>query len=119
MASDDAETLQSMFNSVIDIMHSKKRISAAQGDRAKEQFEQFLLKVVTLNKNKFLNFNRKVTHLDEFLALFVCSSSLYNDFWHVCKFVFSLCHGQSSVEHGFNVNKQTMVENLEELGRTH
>ena len=33
-------------------------------------------------------------------------------------FVFSLCHGQSSVEHGFNVNKQTMVENPEELGFT-
>ena len=99
-------------------MHSKKRISATKGDRAKEQFEQFLLKVVALTKNEFLDFNRKVTRLDDFLAFFLFSSSLYNDFWHVCKFVFSLCHGQSSVERGFNVNKQTMVENLEELGLT-
>ena len=116
MASHDAETLQSVFDSVVGIMHSKKRISATQGDHAKEQFEQFLLKLVALNKNEFLNFNRKVTCLDDFLVFFVCSSSLYNDFWHVCNFVFSLCHGQSSVEYKFNVNKQTMVENVEELG---
>ena len=112
MASHDTETLQSMFNSVVGIMHSKKRISATQGDRATYRFEQFLLKVVALSKNEFLNFNRKITHLDDFLAFFVCSSTLYNDFWDVCKFVFSLCHGQSSVEHGFSVNKQTVVENL-------
>ena len=118
MASYDAETLQSMFDSVVGIMHSKKRTSATQGDRAKEQFEQFLLKVVALNKNEFLNCNRKVTRLDDFLAFFVCSSSLYNDFCHVCRFVFSLCHGQSSVERRFNVNKQTVMENLEELGLT-
>ena len=114
MASHDAETLQSMFDSVVGIMHSKKRISATQGDQ--EQFEQFLLKLVALNKNEFLSFNRKVTCLDDFLVFFVCSSSLYNDFWDVCNFVFSLYHGQSSVECKFNVNKQTMVENLEELG---
>ena len=118
MASHDAESLQSMIDSVVGIMHSKKQISATQGDCAKEQFEQFLLKVVALNQNEFLNFNRKVTRLDDFLVFFVCSSSLYNDFWHVCKFVFSLSHGQSFVERRFNVNKQTMVENLKELGLT-
>ena len=107
-----------MFDSVVGIIHSKKRISATQGDHVKKQFEQFLLKVAALNKNEFFNFNRKVACLDDFLVFFVCSSSLYNDFWHVCKFVFSLCHGQSSVEHRFNVNKQTKVENLEELGLT-
>ena len=76
MALHDAETLQSMFDPVVGIIHSKKRISATQVDCAKEQFEQFLLKVVVLNKNNFLNFNRKVTHLDDFLVFFVCSSSL-------------------------------------------
>ena len=118
MVSIDGETLQSMFDSIVGIMHSKKRISALQGDRAKEQFEQFLVKVVALNRNEFLNFNKKVTRLDDFLAFYVCSSNLYNDFWYVCKFIFTLCHGQSSVERGFNVNKQTLVENLEELGLT-
>ena len=36
------------------------------------------------------------------------------DFWHVCIFIFTLCHGQSSVERGFNINKETLVDNLKE-----
>ena len=35
-------------------------------------------------------------------------------FWHVCIFIFTLCHGQSSVERGFNINKETLVDNLKE-----
>ena len=33
-------------------------------------------------------------------------------FWHVCIFIFTLCHGQSSVERGFNINKEILVANL-------
>ena len=36
------------------------------------------------------------------------------DFWHVCIFIFTLCHGQSSVERVFNINKETLVDNLKE-----
>ena len=36
------------------------------------------------------------------------------DFWHVCIFIFTLCDGQSSVERGFNINKETLVDNLKE-----
>ena len=60
----------------------------------------------------------KVTRLDDFLAFYVCSSSLCKDSWYVCNFIFSLCHGQSSAERGFNDNQQTMAENLEELDLT-
>ena len=75
-------------------MHSKKRILGKQVDCAKEQYEQFLEKIVAVNKNGFLDFNMKVTSLDDFLAFYACSSSLYKDFFHE----------QSSVERGFSVN---------------
>ena len=32
--------------------------------------------------------------------------------WEVCKIMSTLSHGQSSVEHGFMVNKQSSIENL-------
>ena len=35
-------------------------------------------------------------------------------FWPVRIFIFSLCHGQSSVERGFNINTETLVDNLKE-----
>ena len=108
MASLDADTHQTMFDAIVGIMHSNKRISGKQGDCAKEQYEQFLQKIVAVNKNELLDFNMKVTRLDDFLAFYVCSSSLYKDFFH----------GQSSVERRFSVNQQTMAENLEELGLT-
>ena len=36
------------------------------------------------------------------------------DLWHVCIFIFTLCHGQNSVERGFNINTETLVDNLKE-----
>ena len=41
MASLDADTHQTMFDAIVGIMHSNKRISGKQGDCAKEQYEQF------------------------------------------------------------------------------
>ena len=31
------------------------------------------------------------------------------------KFIFVLPHGQASIERGFNVNKEFLIENLQEL----
>ena len=36
------------------------------------------------------------------------------DFWRVCIFIYTLCHGQSSVERGFNINMETLVDILKE-----
>ena len=35
--------------------------------------------------------------------------------WDVFKLVFTLSHGQASVEKGFSVNKELLVENLQQL----
>ena len=39
------------------------------------------------------------------------SSKLYSDVWEFSKMVLILYHGQSSVERGFSINKQLLVEN--------
>ena len=117
MALLESETVQSLFDAIVDIMYGNKRISAKQGDAAKEQFDVFLQTVVKCNKNEFENFDKKITRVDEFLGFYV-NTKVYPDFWFVCKFVFTLCHGQSAVERGFNVNKQTLVDNLQEVSLT-
>ena len=98
MMSLDADTHQTvaMFDAILGIMHNNKRILGKQYDRAKEQYEQFLQKIAAVNKNGFLHFSMKVTRLDDFLAFYLCSSSLYKDFWYACNFISLLCHGQSS-----------------------
>ena len=50
MALLESESEQSLFDKIVDIMYSKKRIIAKQGDSAKEQFDDFLQKVVKFNK---------------------------------------------------------------------
>ena len=60
------------------------------------------------NKTEFANFNKKIMRIDEFLG-FDVNQKVYPDFWYVCKFVFTLNHGQSAVESGFNI-----IDNLKE-----
>ena len=33
--------------------------------------------------------------------------------WKICPFIFALSHGQSQVEISFNINKNTLQENLQ------
>ena len=54
------------------------------------------------NKTEFANFNKKIMRIDEFLG-FDVNQKVYPDFWYVCKFVFTLNHGQSADERGFNI----------------
>ena len=98
---------QSLFEKIVDIMYSKKRITAKQGDSAKEMFDDFLQRVVKFSKTEFANFNKKIMHIGEFLG-FCMNQKVYPDFWCVYKFVFTLSHGQSAVERGFNINKHTL-----------
>ena len=51
--------------------------------------------------------------IDEFLGFYV-NQKVYPDFWYVYKLVFTLSHGQSAVERGFNINKHTLVDNLKD-----
>ena len=106
MALLQSEIEQSFFDGIVGIMYSNKCISAKQGDPAKEQFDDFLQKV-----------DKKNTRVDEFLGFYV-NQKVYPDFWYVCKFVFTLRHGQSAVERGLNIKKQTLVANLQEVSLT-
>ena len=54
-------------------------------------------------------FNSNNGHI-EFLA----RNEEFKWFWFVCKIIFTLSHGQSQVERGCNVNKEILVENLQE-----
>ena len=42
------------------------------------------------------------------------NNTKFKDLWKVCKLIFVLFHGQIQTEQGFNVNKDMLVENLEE-----
>ena len=51
--------------------------------------------------------------LDKFLSLYI-DGKKFDKIWNICKLTFTLSHGQTAVEKGFNVNKEILVENLQQ-----
>ena len=63
---------------------------------------------VLKNHNDFKNFGFLKTRLDEFMKAYTLNENKYEKFWAVCEYIFTLSHGQSSVERGFNINKDAL-----------
>ena len=64
-----------------------------------------------MNKTEFLISDFKANCVDDFLRF--CVTPKYSDFSHVCKFIFTLSHGQSAVECGFNINNNNHNANIQ------
>ena len=102
------EGYSNKFGKLVDLLHLHKRFSANASDAAKEQYDLFLEEEVQKNINEFKKFDIK------FLGTYMVGEARYKDLWQVCKFVFVLSHVQAPVERGFNINKDTEVENFHE-----
>ena len=113
MATLDGEGSQRMFDGLVSMMYNNRRITSVVADKAKEQFDKFLSTEVKFNKTDFQSFDFTKTRLDEFLKLYTDGGKTYPEMWTVCVFVFTLSHGQSSVERGFNINKDSLKTNLD------
>ena len=55
--------------------------------------------------------------LMNFLCVYLHRNEKNQDFWYVCKVIFVLPHGQTSIERGFSVNEDLLVENLNQQTR--
>ena len=111
---DQQKRCLSCFSLLVNRLHKDKYRSGLESDAAKEQYETFTDSDVKQNLNQFRKFDINKTRLDEFLGAFLIGVPKYKDLWKVCVFIFVLSHGQAPVERGFNINKETEVENLKE-----
>ena len=84
--------------------------TSAEG--TKLQHVRFLSLICKKSRDKFLKFKWKENRLDEFMGIYLHRNEKYQHFWYVCKAIFVSSYGQSSVERGFSVNKDLLVENL-------
>lgn len=91
---------------------SAHRISEETGDKAKEQFD------VLMTDKQFLesvsNFICTEDRLDHFYATHLNERTDMDALWCAIRKVLILSHGNASVESGFSINKNLMVQNLEE-----
>ena len=63
---------------------------------------------------KFATFDIYTDALRLLLGEFLHKNQKYSSFWRVCGSIFVFSHGQSAIERGFSVNKQLLVDNLQE-----
>ena len=84
--------------SLADKLYSLDKIIAQVLEYAKNKFDKFIQAASFEHKKSFLKFNFTEDHLDTFLALYLANESQFKDLWHICKVIFILSHGQSSVK---------------------
>ena len=89
-----------------------KLIKFETGDKALAQFGKFLANEATTEKKKFLDFKSAEQRLDDLYFKDFKVDENYPAFATLLKIIFTLSHGQASVEQGFNGNNVVLKDNI-------
>ena len=104
------EELKRKVRNLIQKIVNLKIVPFKTGDEALTEFPKFLHDEVTNSRDKFLAFKRADRCLDDFYF-----EETYPSFAAILKIVFTMSHGQASVERGFNDNNVVLKDNMGDL----
>ena len=102
------------FQGLLERLCKLKWLTADEADDAKQQFDEFVDTEYPKHREKFASVDKLSDAVNVFLSNFVHKIPKYKVFWKVGCSIFVLSHGQSAVERGFSINKELLVENLQE-----
>ena len=108
----EGEASKIKFGGLIDLLFEHKRLTNNEANDAKNQYEDFLATAVGVNKDYFREFEFTNARIDDFFSFYMSGKKNFDQLWKVTIFVCVLSHGQASIERGFNINKEVLVENL-------
>ena len=108
------EKCDDSFCRLVDKLYAGCWISSKTADLAKKEFAVLLKATNSEHKDAFLTFNQKKDAIDSLFADLMSENVKYKNCWNVFMMIFTLSHGQASVERGSSVNKKLLVENLME-----
>ena len=111
----DKQKCVNYFDRLVDKLYNLNRISSKHADEPKKEYFQLVSSAQNEHKDAFLSFDEKKYHLDSFFVDLMHGNDRYRKCWTIVKIVFSLYHGQVDVERGFSVNKELLVENLQQI----
>ena len=94
--------LTRMLKSLVDA----KRLQGSVCDEILQQFEHFMQSVLT---SELLQFKLGQDRLDIYLHDKMCTR--YPSLWMAVRMALLLSHGQATIERGFSINKEVIVEN--------
>lgn len=107
--SSNEETACENMTQALDIMIQSNVISPAKADKADKEYREIISK--THFKFECSNYSRKECRLDKFWMTEVKSAENIRE---VVQKVLLLSHGNATLERGFSINKEILVENLKE-----
>lgn len=98
------------FNQMLEILSNNNVISIEVAESASTQFNCFFNE-----KNKFKDYYEaykcNTMRLDEFFSKIFVDKAAYKHLYEIIKMIMILSHGNATVESGFSINKQMLVEN--------
>ena len=94
-----------------DQLYDKKFLKSNEADDL-WQNQSFLDDIVMENRKLFIAFDYRKESVDLFLGQFLHGNEHYKFMRKVMVFVFTLPHGQSQIERGFNINKEIIIEDM-------
>ena len=91
-----------------------KWLTAHEPDDADLQYDEFTYSECSKHREQFATFGKSIDAVDQFLGEFLQKNQNYISFGRVYGIIFVICHGESAIERWFSVNKQLLVENVQE-----
>ena len=115
---EDLDAPKKLFDRILAKLVSTKHFRSEFADECRQRCSAFLQIIVKADEASFLNFKINSTMLDACLVGYIKCSVRFNKLVNIVKFVLILSHSQSIVERDFSVNKNLLVENLQESSLT-
>ena len=89
------------------LLADASKVDSNKVDRIKQQYSSLM----AMEKEYLLSFDKDVDRLDNFYYKLLNGKQAYQEFFEVVKMLLCLSHGQATVERGFSMNKELVVEN--------
>ena len=110
----DKEGCCAKFKVVLKKLVECQRLNIRSCDSLVLQYSEFLDLATKVETSAFEEFSFKVDRLDVFLQKHIGSVRSLSKLWDLLRELLILSHGQATVERGFSVNRQVMIENMKQ-----
>ena len=108
----DKENSEENLKHLLKYFYENNLLQTLVAEKANTQYKDLISNKEFSNACSVYCFTEK--RLDVFFSEWVGNNPEYQELWYVIKYVLMLSHGNATVESGFSVNKNILVENLHE-----
>ena len=109
-----ASDVTAKFEKILQILMNGNWRSAGECDELLSKYKVFLVQMKQDHAVDFRDFTPDSRRLDTFLGNYMQDHIQFAKLWDIFKMLLTILHGQASVERGYSVNKDMLIENLHE-----